>query len=188
MEEGTTLSYFKKIPGSVLIICSLHLFFYLISIFSPGFVLTLTCIPFYTIAKLEIWRLITSAVIPFSLLNLIICILSFWSSASQTEKRFGSVKYLIFFISNCIQIQVLYLLLALLINSLWMSPFQAIWGEIMIEIMLISNKNPESPMSFLCCPGKIKSAYYPYLFFAIFAILGYWKELLCGVIIGFFSK
>ena len=57
----------------------------------------------------------------------------------------------------------------------------------MIEIILLSKKDPDSPISFLCCPGKIKSIYYPYMFFVIFSVLGFPLELIFGFVIGLLS-
>jgi hypothetical protein len=58
----------------------------------------------------------------------------------------------------------------------------------MTEILIISKKNPESPINFLCCPGKIKSEYYPYAYLLLNFFLGKYLEVLCGFLIGQLSN
>lgn len=188
MEQENWTSFVKNIPACVMGICCGILMVFCISIVSTGFMMTLVSIPYYIVNGGEFWRLFTSLFVPLGLLELLICVPTFVSTGGQTEKAFGSVKYLLFFLCNCVLIQLLCVLLSFFFTSLRVVPIQAIYGEIMIEIIMISKKNPDSPVQFLCCPGKIKSAYYPYLFFLIFALLGTSKELLCGVLLSFLSN
>ncbi|OMJ93421.1 hypothetical protein SteCoe_3534 [Stentor coeruleus] len=185
MEENQRMSsLFKSIPAFALIVCSLHTIFFLLSLLFPFFILSLTCIPHYTIRNFEPWRIITSPFITYYFFELSIVLPSYWSTAVLTEKRMGSLRYFFFFFSNTVLIQIFYFLGSLLVEPLNISIGRIIIGEIMAEIMLISKKNPESPIPFLCCPGRVKSIYYPYLALFLFACLGFPFEGLAGVIVG----
>lgn len=189
MEENQRMSsLFKSIPAFALIVCSLHTIFCLLSVLFPFFILSLACIPYYTINNFEPWRIITGPFITYYFLELLIVLPSYWSTAVLTEKRMGSLRYCFFFISNAVLIQIFYFLGTLLVEALSKNIGRIIIGEIMAEIMLISRKNPESPIPFLCCPGRVKSIYYPYLALFLFAFLGFPFEGLAGVLIGLLSK
>jgi membrane associated rhomboid family serine protease len=185
--ESRASELIKSVPGFSLAICILSSVSGLISLLFPYFVLSLACIPCYVISNFEPWRLATSPTSMLTILDLFLLLPSFLSTSCTTEKRFGTLRYVLFFCCNVLLVQLLYILLSFLFSSLYTQPCLALWGEVMVEVVLISRKQPDAPTPFLCCPGKIKSAYYPVLLFLLGALLGYPAEMLCGLAVGHIS-
>jgi hypothetical protein len=147
---------YKSVPGFVLIVCGLNIVMYLISKVSLGFVTSLTSVPYYILLHFEFWRLFTSVFIQSNIFSLIIMLATYWSTGKLTEKTMGSVKYSIFMITNCVGIQIFYIFLSFFFNFISITTCWPIWGEIMIEIILLSKKARTLLFLLLCCPGKIK--------------------------------
>lgn len=188
MEERGLIVYLKNFSGMSLLVITANAFFCILSIIQSEFVKTLMFIPAYIFTYFEPWRFITSPFSSNSVISSLILLPSYWSTSTVLEKRFGSVKYCFFFISNCILSEVLSLLLYYIFSINQTIPFTILLSQIMTEIVIISKKNPESPINFLCCPGKIKSEFYPYVFLLIGFFFGKYFEIISGFLIGQLSN
>lgn len=182
------IDYIKKIPAFVCAVVCVNLLFCLVSLIFAGFVSFFGYNPSKIVNDSEVWRFFTSNMVPLDFLKGIIMLAAYYSTGSITERRMGSVKYSIFFFTNTILLQILYLVITLPLSLLNDRLYSPIWGLIMIETILISRKNLDSPVSFLCCPGKIKSSYYPYVVFLFGFFLWFFVEMVSGCLLGLLSN
>jgi len=174
--------------GMGLLVIGGNLGFFVVSVGCREFVRTMMLVPVYVFSYFEPWRLITSPFVTDSFLTLAFVLPAYWSTSTVLEKRFGSVKYCCLFLSSCIFSQLLSLLLCYLFSLNQTVAFNILASQIMTEILIISKKNPESPINFLCCPGKIKSEYYPYAYLFLGFFLGLYLEVICGFLVGQLSN
>ena len=187
MEASLVTEISAKLTAFSLIVIEANLVYWVVSIFSPRFTQTLTLTPIYVMEYFEPWRFLTSPFVSTSFLSMLIILPAYLSISCLTERRLGSVKYCLFFISNCILLQILSIFLTWLLRFDSKQALQVLFGQILIEVIVNSRKNPDTPVNFLCCPGKIKSEYYPYAVFLLGFLLGKYTEMLSGVIVGLIS-
>jgi len=108
------LSFVQTTPLVTRYIISLATFTYLISWFVDP-TLALTCIPYFTILKLELYRAIISPILCTSILNLIFAYLSFVEHGRRLEfalgsSAFASLLFLLGVATNIAYITVCFLL------------------------------------------------------------------------------
>ena len=124
-----------------------------------GYFLCWTSFPLYLVNDPEavifsgqVWRLVTASFISTMLLQLIFTLFMYLPTACDTERRMGSVKYLMYFLCNCepysgFIVQLLYTGLIYVLAYLEVTGLateSGLWGVIMLEIVVRCNRDPEA--------------------------------------------
>ena len=154
-------------------------------------------VPYYTIFKFQIWRLITSVFITTNIFQIILAFFVWVKYASLLETSLGTIKYTLIFLLNtfCIQVFniVIYSFFSLLNKKSFNSGIKSkknsgLWGIVMCEMTLLCVSNPESPMKLLLIPYTVKAKIYPIILVLMFILVNYLEidvEIISGVIYGF---
>ena len=192
---------FNSMPFFVKIVISSTIILYLINFFVPYVALFLADIPYFTVYRIQLWRLFTTPFITTGLISVIFSIILWYSKASRLEKEIGTIKYMLIFFMNSFFIQILYCCLMLLFSLIIRSQIpmkmkvtqygvrnEGIWPILLCDITLLCLSNPEENMKFRFFPCVIKAKYYPLILFLIFTIISGFVidfENLCGIGFGF---
>ena len=193
--------WWNSLPLFVKFIISSTSIFYIINLFVSYIALFLANIPYFTIFKIQIWRLVTNVFISTSLLNIIFAFLSWIKDACALESSMGTLKYMMIFFINSILIQVIYCLVILLVYlvtkekgillmNVGMGGVEnnGLWPIIMAELTLLCMTNPEIPMRVFFFPCEVKAKYYPIVLFFIFMLFNGMHidfGVLSGILYGF---
>jgi membrane associated rhomboid family serine protease len=187
MEASPAQEILMKFTGFSLIVVEINVVLWVFSIFAPGFVETLNLTPVFVMRFFEPWRFLTSPFVVRHFLEVLVILPAYCSTASISEKRQGSLKYCLYFFSNCVVLQMVCVLITWILRFDEKRQLSVLFAEILVEVFVSSRKNLDSPVNFLCFPGKIKSEYYPYALSAIGLFLGLYSEVISGILIGFLS-
>ncbi len=174
---------------------------YILNLFIPYISLFFSNIPYYTILKLQIWRLITNAFITTSILNIIFAFISWIKDACALENSMGTLKYMIIFFINAILIQIIYSLILILISLIIKNKSvlklnlisghvenNGLWPIIMSELTLLCLMNPENPMRLFFFPCEVKAKYFPFMLFLLFMLFNGMQidfSVLSGILYGY---
>ncbi len=196
-------SILDNMPFFVKIVVFSTLIFFIINLFTPYVAFYLVDIPYFTIFKLQIWRLFTNAFITTGLISIVFSLFFWYRRAVKLEQDKSTVKYMLTFFVNCFFIQIMYCLLMLLISLVTQNTMmlrtkltmrgvsnQGLWPILMCELTLMCLSNPEANMRFFFFPCNIKAKYFPLVLFAIFTLLNNFRidfEILCGIVFGFLN-
>lgn len=193
----------NNIPLFIRFIIFNTILLYILNIFFPLISLYLANIPYYTIFKLHLWRIISTILITSDILNILFALLFWVKYASQIEASMGTIKYFLIFMMNSIIIQILYCIImsciaffilnnknyllekitnkTIIING-------GLWPYIICELTLLSLSNPNYPTNFLFFPCQFRVKFYPIILFIIFSIMNNLLidlEVLTGIIYAF---
>ena len=102
-------------PFFIRIVVFSTLIFYVINLFTPYVAFYLADIPYFTIFKIQIWRLFTTAFITTGLITIIFSLFFWYRHVIKLEQEKGTVKYMLNFFMNIYFIQTMYCLLILII-------------------------------------------------------------------------
>lgn len=190
----------NDIPLFVKFIIVSSLVLYLLNLIFNPFGFYLANIPYYTIYKIQIWRIITSTFLNTSILNILFGLLSWVRDGSSLELSMGTIRYMFVFLINGIFIQIIHTIIIFLIflvlkNDKILSLNAAgysvenngLWPIIMAEMTLLCMANPESPMRLFFFPCEIKAKFYPFILFAFFMLMSGFQiefDLFAGIIYG----
>ena len=190
----------NSIPLFVKFIIVSSLVLYLINLIFNPFGFYLANVPYYTIYKIQIWRIITSTFLNTSLLNILFGLLSWVKDGTALELSMGTIRYMFVFLINGICIQIIHTLIIFIIflilrNDKILSLNAAgysvenngLWPIIMAEMTLLCMANPESPMRLFFFPCEIKAKFYPFILFALFMVMSGFQiqfDLFAGIIYG----
>ena len=174
-------SLIDSMPFFIRIIVFSTLIFFIINLFTPIIAFYLVDVPYYTILRLQLWRLFTSPFITTSLVSIFFSLLFWFRHAIKLEQEKGTVKYMLTFFMNSFCIQTMYCILMLIISLIIQNPImlrmkitmrgvinKGLWPILMCDLTLICLRNPESNMRFFFFPCNIKAKYYPFFFIWIF--------------------
>ena len=192
----------KKIPLFIRLITFITIILYILNLFIPNISFYLANIPYFTIYKINIWRIITTILITTDIFNIILSLFFWIQYASELESSMGTIKYFLIFVMNSIIIQIFYTfisyLIAFLINNrnFLLAKINdkndisnsGIWPYIICELSLISLSNPNHPMKILFFPCQFKAKFYPIILFILFSIMNNFAidlEFLTGIIYAF---
>ncbi|OMJ87485.1 hypothetical protein SteCoe_10819 [Stentor coeruleus] len=122
-----------------------------------------------------IWTLLTYSYQAIGLLSAVFSLYLFTTSANKNERNLGTVRYIFFFGFYSILLGSIFVALSYLLQNISLplfstmktSIFSGLWPMVMIELVLLSNKDPDSSSKFMCCPCLIKSKYVPLIYFII---------------------
>ena len=194
-------SLIDSMPFFIRIIVFSTLIFFIINLFTPIIAFYLVDVPYYTILRLQLWRLFTSPFITTSLVSIFFSLLFWFRHAIKLEQEKGTVKYMLTFFMNSFCIQTMYCILMLIISLIIQNPImlrmkitmrgvinKGLWPILMCDLTLICLRNPESNMRFFFFPCNIKAKYYPFFLFGFFTLLSNFNidfEILCGIVFGF---
>ena len=196
-------NFIDSIPFCIKILLGSNLIFFCFCHFFISFSFAFANIPYYTILKFQIWRLLTSNFISTNFLNLIF-VFFFWLPQSMNlERSIGTVRYMINFFVNSIFIQLLYDLFLLIFsifnssillkkiyydknNNMEYIESDGLWPYIMMEMTILCLANPENEMNILCFSYPIKSKYYPLILFVILTVCNFTIkfDLIAGILYG----
>ena len=196
-------NFIDSIPFCIKILLGSNLIFFCFCHFFISFSLAFANIPYYTILKFQIWRLLTSNFISTNFLNLIFVIFFWLPQSMNLERSIGTVRYMINFFVNSIFIQLLYDLFLLIFsifnssivlkkiyydknNNMEYIESDGLWPYIMMEMTILCLANPENEMNILCFSYPIKSKYYPLILFVILTVCNFTIkfDLIAGILYG----
>ena len=200
--KDKTSNFISNIPFCIKTLLGINILFYIFS-FSITFSFYLSNIPYYTIFKFQIWRLITANLLSTGLLNIIFTIFFWLPQSMNLERSIGTVRYMINFFVNSIFIQLLYDLFLLIFsifnssillkkiyydknNNMEYIESDGLWPYIMMEMTILCLANPENEMNILCFSYPIKSKYYPLILFVILTVCNFTIkfDLIAGIVYG----
>ena len=155
-------------------------------------------IPYYTINKIQIWRLFTTSLMNTGIINILLSLALWAKFGSILEDKIGTILYLFIFIINSTAIQILYSILisifSLIIKNKNILKLKydnkynvynsGIWPYIMCELTLLSLSNPNQIIKLFFFP-EIKAKFYPIIVFIIFSLLNNLIvdfEVFCGIL------
>lgn len=178
------------------------LLLYFLNLLFNSFSLCLSNIPHYTIFHFQIWRLLTSAFMTTSIINVILGLIFWTREGSSLETRLGTMKYIIIFLRNTIIIEILYSLIIFLISLIVKSKDFTMkklndkgvvrscgfWPVIMCEITLLCICNPNTRVKFLSIPWDFSAKYYPLIWFLVFCCFNHYNndlEVFTGILFAF---
>ncbi len=197
-------NFIDSIPFCIKILLGSNLILFCFCRFFIPFSFALANIPYYTILRFQIWRLVTSNFISTSFLNLIF-VFFFWLPQSMNlERSIGTVRYMINFFINSFFIQLLYDLFLLIFyifkssillkkiyydknNNMEYIESDGLWPYIMMEMTILCLVNPEKDINVLCIFSSIKSKYYPIVLLVVLSFINFSirLDLFAGVAYGF---
>lgn len=189
----------KNIPLFVKFYLIITFIFYFLNLFTTNISFYLSNIPYYTISRIQFWRLITTILISTNLFKIIIGLICWLKYASSLEASIGTIKYMTIFIINTLFIQILFCTFSYSIMHFFKKDISyllnkntlkgvnniSIWGTIICELTLLCLSNPESPNKLLFIPVTIKAKYYPFLLVGVLTIVNSFKidlEVISGII------
>lgn len=188
-----------NIPLFIRLITFITIILYILNLFIPYISFYLSNVPYYTIFKINLWRIITTIFITTNLLNIILSLLFWVKFASELESSMGTIKYYLIFLMNSTIIQIFYTIISCLISFIINNRNYllekinnkknvtncGLWPNIISELTLLSLSNPNQLMNFLCFPCTFKAKYYPIIIFIIFSIMNSFVidlEVLTGIL------
>ena len=163
-------TWWNSVPLFIKFIMIFTSILYILNLFIPYISFFFSNIPYYTIFKIQIWRLITNAFITTSLLNILFAFISWIKDACALENSMGTIKYMLIFFINSILIQIIYSFILILISIIIQNKSvlklnligrnvenNGLWPIIMSELTLLCMMNPESPMRVFFFPCEVKA-------------------------------
>eukprot|EP00529_Nitzschia_sp_RCC80_P029055 CAMPEP_0113503460 /NCGR_PEP_ID=MMETSP0014_2-20120614/34165_1 /TAXON_ID=2857 /ORGANISM="Nitzschia sp." /LENGTH=323 /DNA_ID=CAMNT_0000398447 /DNA_START=10 /DNA_END=978 /DNA_ORIENTATION=+ /assembly_acc=CAM_ASM_000159 len=133
----------------------------------------LSNIPYFTIQRFEIYRLVTNLFICNSFFNLVFTYLSFVETGRRLERSMGSTAFAVLFSSFGIVSNILYIVLSIIMDALWTLPSFGIWivlfGIISMECVG-GGSSPEQRRKLFMF--EVPTKFYPLALFGIFTLLG----------------
>lgn len=201
--KNQILNFISSIPFCIRFLLSINLIFYIFS-FSITFSFYLANIPYYTILRFQIWRLITANLLSTGLLNIIFAIFFWLPQSINLERSIGTVRYMMNFFVNSFFIQFLYALFLVILSIIFKTSIllkkihydtrsnmyfiesDGLWPYIMMEMTILCLANPENEMNILCFSYPIKSKYYPLILFVILTVCNFTIkfDLIAGILYG----
>ena len=194
-------SIIDSMPFFIRIVVFSTLIFFIINLFTPYIAFYLADIPYFTIFRLQLWRLFTTPFITTGLISIVFSLLFWFRHAVKLEQEKGTVKYMLNFFMNSFFIQIMYCLLMLIISLIIQNQImlrmkltmrgvrnEGLWPILMCDLTLVCLSNPEANMRFFFFPCNIKAKYYPLFLFGVFTLLSNFNidfEILCGIAFGF---
>ena len=192
----------KNIPLFIRLITFITIILYILNFFIQNISFYLSNIPYFTIYKINLWRIMTTILITTDILNIILSLFFWIKYASELESSMGTIKYFLVFTMNSIIIQICYTLISYLIAFLINNKQfllgkikdkndisnSGIWPYIICELTLLSLSNPNQNMKILFFPCQFRAKFYPILLFIIFSIMNSFVidlEVLTGIIYAF---
>ena len=198
-------NFIDSIPFCIKILLGSNLIFFCFCHFFISFSLAFANIPYYTILKFQIWRLLTSNFISTNFLNLIFVIFFWLPQSMNLERSIGTVRYMINFFVNSFFIQFLYSLFLVILSIIFKTSIllkkihydtrsnmyfiesDGLWPYIMMEMTILCLVNPEKDINVLCFFSSIKSKYYPIVLLVVLSFINcsIRLDLFAGVAYGF---
>ena len=190
----------KSIPFFVKTINILTILIYIPSLFVKEIPYYLANIPYFTLLKFQLWRLLTGTLLTTNVFNIILYLLFWVNEASKLETGLGTVSYFLIFLMNSTFIRIIYSILMVIIGLLTKKNIynkgkftgrinsSGLTPVIMCELSLLCLSNPNSKMKFLCIPFEFKAKYYPIFLFITFGLLNSLYtdvEILIGILYSF---
>ena len=193
----------ETMPLFVRILVFSNSFLFLFNLFVPYISFYLADIPFFTVFRFQIWRLVTTAFVTTNIISIILCMVFWIKEVIELERSLGTVKYMLTFFVNCICIQLIYCIIMLIIYLITRSKAslllkvmggggrvrnEGLWPIVILEITLRCLKNPEQNVKFFLFPCLIRAKYYPLVLFGVFTLLSGFNidfEVLSGIAFGY---
>ena len=191
----------ETMPFFIKIIIFSTIILYLLNLFIPYIAYFLSDIPYLTLYRFQIWRLITTSFMTTGILGIIFSLILWYKDAVKLEKELGTVKYMLIFFMNTLCIQILYCLITFLLSLIIQNKAvmtmkisgegirnEGIWPILMCDLTLLCLNNPEAPMRFFILPCVFKAKYYPLILFLVFTVIsGFFVdfEIMCAIGFGF---
>ena len=192
---------YETMPLFVRIIVFSNSILFLLNLFFPSISLYLADIPYFTICRLQIWRVATTAFITTNIISIILSMIFWVKDVIQLERSIGTIKYMLTFFMNCICIQIIFCSIMFLVFLITRSKTalllkvmggrvrnEGLWPIVMLEITLKCLKNPDQDMRFFLFPCVIKAKYYPLALVGFFTLLSGFNfdfEILSGIAFGY---
>lgn len=182
--------YWSDVPFFVRFIIITTVILYLLSWFTP-FMMNFANIPFFTIYKIHLWRIVTSVFMTLSIINIVFAMFAWLPDALKLEKSTGTVRYFFNFMINSILIQIMYTTISFIISlfakQILLIPSSGLWPMILAEITILCLTNPQGQLRMLFIPCMIPAKFYPWALFAFFTLLNMnvQFDILAGILYGY---
>ena len=184
--KNNCINFLGSIPLFISFIIAATVAFYIINLFTIVPAFYLTNVPYYTVLRLQIWRLFTSVFITTSVFNIVFIFLFWLKDASMVEIKLGTLRYSIIMMFNSLCIQCIFTLFSFIFSFLSSKKYlysclespenrqvfnNGLSPMIMSEVVLLCLSNPGTKLKILCFPYEIKARYYPFIIFGILFLI-----------------
>ena len=138
----------------------------------------LSNIPYFTVQRFEIYRIVTNLFICNSFFNLVFTYLSFVETGRRLERSMGSTAFAVLFSSFGVVSNVLYVVLSIVVGVFWTIPSFGIWivlfGIISLECASPPGGGPaeQQQRNRKLFMFEVPTKFYPLALFSIFTLLG----------------
>lgn len=165
--------------------------FYVASWFSSGLAMSVTMIPFYTILKLELHRLLLAPLFCNSIVSLVFVAVTFASMGARLESSLGTAQLVVLMTTIATLTQLMFILLAFLLASF--GQFEALffrcegfWVVLMGLVVFECLSSPEGHRRLLFVPTPIPTKFFPLALFGLFSLFaGPRADMALSLLMGF---
>lgn len=145
-----------------------------------------------SVLQYQVWRLTTASFVGSSLLSAAVMVCVFVLFAPEAERHLGSVRRLIYFLTNCachagLTIQVLYAVLSLVVTTLSDYTEQAssgLWGAVVLDSVVLAMRSAEAELHLLGLTLHLRAKYAPILLVVAFQLAGVGGAVWLGLGLG----
>eukprot|EP00904_Undaria_pinnatifida_P002758 jgi/Undpi1/12483/HiC_scaffold_5.g02154.m1 len=164
---------------------------FVLSLFLPNLTMALNSSLFFTIGKLEVYRVATTVFCSGSVLTVIFGLMSFNSLGPKLERSYGSTGLLALMgtltvLTNVLFLVVCFVLFVLGEEMAYFVSSGGIWNLIISLTAIECMATPHTPRRFFILPFDIPGKYYPLFLALLFGLMrGIWRDLFCAVSVGY---
>jgi membrane associated rhomboid family serine protease len=191
----------EGVPFFIRFILIMKIILFILNLLTNYISFYLSNLPIYTIYHYQFWRLITTSFITTNLINMLIGFLIWIKDAISLEKSLGTIRYILIFITNSININLIYCFFMFIVEHfsnnkillrnepliIYKVNNSGIWPIIICEMTLLCLNNPDSQIKFLFKPCPIRAKYYPIFIIIILSLINKFRinfQILSGFLYG----
>lgn len=165
----------------------------ILSLFGLDFSDYLANIPYFTLYRFEIYRILTSVFMNNSIISVVFMWLFFPAMGSRMEQQQGSAAFGWLIYASAIAINLAFVAICV-VGSMFdgrvmLAECSGFWSVLFTLITLDCLAMPDQPRRLLCIPVDIPGTYFPLALFAFFSFFGGFRlDLALGIAAGFGYK
>ncbi|CAG9326103.1 unnamed protein product [Blepharisma stoltei] len=191
--RGRLKNWWGRMPAFTRLILYFSAGVYLLVLFHLHIDHSLISTPHLTVKSTQLWRLFTFTYASTKILLFAIEMIAYLWLSCKTERKYGTVKYFIYFsLNSCLiglSISLIFSIISYIpiyyLQRLSSYHIAGVWHMIIFETVISCSKDPDSNSQFLSIPIQIKSKYFPFVMTAALSWLGVLWELIFGLIFGY---
>ena len=165
----------------------------ILSLFGLDFSDYLANVPYFTLYRFEIYRILTSVFMNNSIISVIFMWLFFPAMGARMEQQQGSATFGWLLYASAIAINLAFVAIcfvgSMFYGGVILAECSGFWSVLFTLITLDCLAMPDQPRRLLCIPVDIPGPYFPLALFAFFSFFGGFRlDLALGIAVGFGYK